>query len=368
MKTPEALIQPDALKITSIETAETIPAAWYTSDQVWETEKTALLDPFWQYVMPAEWVNDPGDQVPVQVAGQPIVVVRDKQGELQAFYNVCRHRGGPLACKREQGSMLKCKYHGWTYRLDGMLRGVPQFQKTDLFNKEDYGLISVSVREWQGLVFVRLAEEGPSLEEMLRGMEDRIRPNDLSTKQYYKRISYDIACNWKVYVDNYLEGYHVPIVHPELAKLLDYKHYVTETEEYYSLQYSPFQEGENIYSDDSGEAFYYYVFPNYMLNILPGRLQMNIVEPVDVSHCRVHFDYYYDDVDSPDREKAIAEDIAYSEQIQQEDIEICEYVQRGLESDGYDKGRYSTKREQGVYHFHNLIRKQFAWYLDQEPG
>ncbi|MGM0586966.1 MAG: aromatic ring-hydroxylating oxygenase subunit alpha [Bacteroidota bacterium] len=363
MEHSESPIYPDDLKITSIETAETIPSAWYTSHQIWETEKTALLDPFWQYVMPAEWVSEPGDQVPVQVAGQPIVVVRDKQGQLQAFYNVCRHRGGPLACKREQGSMLQCKYHGWTYRLDGMLRGVPQFQKTDLFNKEDYGLIPVSVLEWQGLVFVRLVDEGPPLEQMLAGMTDRIQPNDLNTKQFYKRVTYDIACNWKVYVDNYLEGYHVPIVHPELAKLLDYKQYVTETEEYHSLQYSPFQQGKNIYSEDSGEAFYYFVFPNYMFNILPGRLQMNIVEPVDAGHCRIHFDYYYDDVDSPGREEAIQEDLGYSEQIQQEDIEICEYVQKGLESNGYDKGRYSAKREQGVYHFHNLIRGQFKTYL-----
>jgi choline monooxygenase len=353
---------PEDLSIQPIESAETIPSAWYTDPSIWEIEKTTLLDPFWQYVLPAEDLDEPGTQIPVQVGGQPLVIVRDAEGELRAFYNVCRHRGGPLVCDRNRGSMLKCKYHGWTYRLDGMLRGVPQFQKTDLFNKEDYGLISVPVREWKGLVFVRLSEQGPKLEQMLENMVDRIQPNQLETKQFYKRISYDISCNWKVYVDNYLEGYHVPIVHPELAKLLDYRQYVTETASYHSLQHSPFQQGENIYGDETGEAFYYFVFPNYMFNILPGRLQMNIVEPVDQRHCRVHFDYYYDDLESPGRKEAIAEDIAYSEQIQQEDIEICEYVQRGLESNGYDKGRYSAKREQGVYHFHNVIRRQFSQY------
>lgn len=255
--------------------------------------------------------------------------------------------------------MLQCQYHGWTYLLDGSLRGVPEFDRVELFDKKDYGLVPVQIDIWEDMIFINLSENPMPVASTFEGIPERIAPISLRSKKFYKRVTYDVKCNWKVYVDNYLEGYHLPYVHPELCNLLDYQKYVTETFEQYSLQHSPFTAQDNLYNTTAGEAYYYFVFPNFMLNILPGRLQTNLVQPVAHDRTRVIFDYFYDDIESAQALKMMAEDIAYSHRIQIEDIEICEHVQKGLASKAYDRGRFSVKCEQGVYHFQQLLKQAY---------
>src|SRR5688572_3226275 len=149
-------ITSDALSITPLARAETIPSAWYVDPRFHELDREAVFASSWQLVAHAGQLRNPGDHVIAMVAVNPIIVVRGKDGELRAFYNVCRHRGGPLAVKDGRADMLQCKYHGWTYQLDGMLRGVPHFNRTELFDKKDYGLIPVRHAEWEGFVFVTL--------------------------------------------------------------------------------------------------------------------------------------------------------------------------------------------------------------------
>ncbi len=170
--------------------------------------------------------------------------------------------------------------------------------------------------------------------------------------EFVRSDAYDIACNWKVYVDNFLEGYHLPYVHPGLSKVLDYRVYSTELFPWQSLQHSPLKANDGIYGD--GEAFYYFVYPNVMLNIMPGRLQVNRVLPAGPDRCRVEFDYYYAP-DSAARAR-IGRDREFSDEIQQEDIAICEAVQRGLASGHYEPGRLCPRRESGLWHFQNLLR------------
>ncbi|HWP81191.1 MAG TPA: aromatic ring-hydroxylating dioxygenase subunit alpha [Bacteroidota bacterium] len=346
------------LSLAPLEQAETIPSTWYTDPRFHEIDLRFVLGKTWQGVGHVSKLQNPGDQIVGEAAGNPILVVRGDDHRLRAFFNVCRHRGGPLAIEDCNSKVLQCHYHGWTYLLDGSLRGTPKFNRVELFDKKDFGLVPIRLEEWEGLVFVDLSGTATSLNSILKDIPARITPFDLKTKTFFRRVTYDIRCNWKVYIDNYLEGYHLPYVHPELAKLLDYNHYVTETSNFYSLQYSPFTEGENFYSADHGRAFYYFVFPNFMLNILPGRLQTNLVLPVDHNHTRVIFDYCYDDISSPKALRMIEQDIEYSHKIQLEDIEICERVQKGLESIAYHKGRFSPETELGVYHFQSLL-KQF---------
>ena len=346
-----------------IERAETIPASWYTHPSILEIDREIIFAQTWQYVGSISQIENVGDFLTTTVARNPIIVLRDKENILRALYNVCRHRGGPLELE-EHGNckMLQCKYHGWTYQLDGSLRGVPKFDRAELFDKKDYGLLPISVDVWENLLFVNLQNNAP-LNVLLNGITQRISPISLSTKKFFKRVVYEVNCNWKVYVDNYLEGYHVPIVHPELCNLLDYQNYITETYEHYSLQYSPFTQQENLYGAQNGEAYYYFIFPNFMLNILPGRLQTNLVVPIAHNKTNVIFDYYYDDISSPSVKKIIEDDIAYADNVQQEDREICEYVQRGLESKAYNKGRFSVEMEQGVYHFQSLLKKFYENFL-----
>ncbi|TLY29387.1 MAG: aromatic ring-hydroxylating dioxygenase subunit alpha [Ignavibacteria bacterium] len=384
------------LTIDPLERSETIPSAWYTDPRFFEIDKQSIFAKTWQLIGHSGRLQKPGDFLIGTVAGNPVILVHGKDGSIRGFYNVCRHRGGPISI--EEGgncNALQCKYHGWTYTLEGMLRGVPQFDRVELFDRKDYGLIPVPLDSWEGLYFVNLSGERSDdrgdLRTLLGGISERIRPVEPGAKHFYKRINYELNCNWKVYVDNYLEGYHLPYVHPELCNLLDYQSYVTETFGYYSLQHSPLT-GKSIYgsmkhptgssptqsepsgpsatgsstgdpssgTSDDGQAFYYFIFPNIMLNILPGRLQTNVVVPLAHDRTKVIFDYYYDDVDSPLARRSIEEDISYSDRIQLEDAEICEHVQRGLESVAYDRGRFSVEMEKGVYHFQCLLKDAYG--------
>lgn len=345
------------LDVLPLERAHTIPSRWYAGPEFHEFEQRIIFSSSWQYAGHASKLLTAGDQVVTTVGGNPVLAVRGDDQVLRAFYNVCRHRGGPLAIEDCSTKVLQCKYHGWTYRLDGSLRGTPRFDRTELFEKREYGLIPVNIGEWENLVFISLSE-GISLDTLFAGIAERIKPISLQSKHFFKRVSYDVQCNWKVYVDNFLEGYHLPYVHPELCTLLDYQRYETETFEYYSLQHSPLQGKDRVYRGD-GPAYYFFVWPNFMMNILPGRLQTNLVLPLNHNSCLVHFDYYYDDCASENGKAVAEEDLRSSDKIQQEDIEICELVQRGLESRAYDKGRFSPDCEQGVYHFQSLLKRAY---------
>jgi choline monooxygenase len=352
-------LDPADLDSVPVERSETIPSAWYTDPRFHELDRQAVFGRTWQYVADLPRLSSPGDVVVTHVAGEPIIVVRDKAGTLHAFFNVCRHRGGPLALKDEQCDMLSCKYHGWTYRLDGMLRGVPHFNHVELFDKKDYGLTPVPFTLWEGLVFVHLGERPTPIEAAFTGIRERVAPTRLGALQFVRQVDYEVRCNWKVYVDNFLEGYHVPYVHPELCTLYDYQHYVTEVHDRYSVQVGPLTGERNVYTAGGGEALYYYVFPNLMLNVVPGRLQLNLVVPTAPDRCRVLFRYYYDAPDAPGAAARIEADVTFSDQVQQEDAEICERVQQGLGSRAYDRGRFSVRFEEGVYHFQQLLKQAY---------
>jgi choline monooxygenase len=352
------------LEVSPLERAETIPSTWYSDPAFHRLDLDAVIARSWQVVGDLGQLANPGDCIVGDVAGEPVIVVRDKDGEIHSFYNVCRHRGGPLAVKDGNVSMLKCLYHGWTYRLDGMLRGVPHWDRVELFDKKDYGLVPVRHAVWEGQIFVSLDPAQP-IESSFAGIRERVAPMQLASLKFARRADYDVRCNWKVYVDNFLEGYHVPHVHPELVKLYDFQSYRTDVFPTYSLQHSPLSADENIYSNGTGEALYYQVFPNYMLNILPNRLQTNVVVPVAPDRCKVIFRYYYADVASAGARRKIEEDLAYSDKVQQEDIEICERVQQGLQSRAYDRGRFSVQFENAVYHFQKLLKESYRAWKDR---
>lgn len=359
----------EALAVEPIERAFTIPAAWYTSPAMAAFEQAAVFGQAWHYAGHGGRLGRPGAFLTADVGGHSLVIVRGEDGEVRAFYNVCRHRGGPLATTPcGHARLLQCRYHGWTYRLDGSLRGVPRFDRSELFDKRDYGLVPVAVDVWQNLVFVHLGQPAEPLAAVLAGIAERIAPLHLGGLHFAQRVDYDVACNWKVYVDNYLEGYHLPLVHPELCRVLDYRAYATETFGHYSLQHSPLREAEAVYGTSDGAAYYYFVFPNLMLNILPGRLQTNVVLPLGPDRCRVVFEYYFDDVASPAARQRIADDVAFSDRVQQEDVAICEHVQRGLHSPAYDQGRFSPEAEQGVYHFQGLLKEAYARAAQSSKG
>ena len=345
----------DAIK--ELELSSALPANHYLGNDMLAMEQRAVFARSWQLVAHGQQLAEPGDHVVEKIGDAPVILVRGQDGVLRAFPNVCRHRAGPLAlCNGKGARALHCQYHGWTYTLQGQLRSAPEMQDAMDFKVEDIRLASLRVHEWQGLVFVALDGSVPPFEEVYAGITTRIAPIDLSEMRHLRRDAYDIDCNWKVYVDNFLEGYHLPHVHPGLSKLLDYRAYDTELFPWHSLQSSPLRGANDAYGE--GQAFYYHVYPNVMLNIMPGRLQTNRVMPLGPHRCRVEFDYYY--AQDALAESRIAADQSFSDEVQVEDIAICEAVQRGLASGFYESGRLCPKRESGVWHFQNLLRAAYA--------
>ena len=339
-------------------TATALPARFYSGEAAAVLDQSAVFNRYWQYICHSSQVADEGDYV-VSVLGQlPIIVIRTAEG-LCGYHNVCRHRAGPIAqCSGKGAKQLRCRYHGWTYNLDGSLRTATEMKDVVDFDISQIRLPSLQVREFEGLVFAAV-EDAPDFAEYVQGIAERLAHSGykLAALHFHQHLSYDIDCNWKTYVDNYLEGYHVPHVHPELNKLLDYRSYVTTTNQWHSMQFSPLESGDDLYG--SGDALYYFMYPNTMLNILPGRLQTNRVLPLPNNRCRVEFDFFYTaSLGEKDNARRIR-DLEFSDVVQDEDIQICTDVQKGLNSGSYVAGRLNPLRENALHHFQELLRADY---------
>jgi len=340
--------------------ASTIPAAWYVDPRIAELERLSVFSNTWQLVARTDQVQAPGQFVATAVAGEPVVVVRGNDGVLRAFYNVCRHHAAAVVTEPcGQAPLLHCPYHGWNYGLDGSLKGMPEFEGVENFDRAQNGLVPIRVETWECFVFINLDHQAAPLTEFLGGLVQRIAPLGISKLHYFDRRTYNIHCNWKVFVDNYLDGgYHVPHLHKGLSSVLDYKQYTIENEDRYCLQSSPMVAS----SDDAStgatrkgdRAWYFWQHPNLMINCYAGYMDTNLVIPVDVDHCHVIFDFYFADVSTASREYN-EQSVNVGNRVQEEDLGICEDVQRGLKSRAYRAGRLSVRREAGEQLFHRLL-------------
>jgi choline monooxygenase len=343
--------------------ARTIPATWYLEPEIHALEQRAVFGDCWHPAGRLDQITEPGSFVTAQAGAEPVLVVRGEDGVLRGFFNVCRHRASPVATAPcGKASRLRCRYHGWTYDLAGNLRGVPEFDGVEDFRREDNGLFPLAVDSWGPYAWVYPGKPTVPLAEALHPLPERVPAAQLAPLRWVDRREYDVACNWKVYVDNFLDGgYHVNTVHPGLAGVLDYVHYRTEVFANSSVQSSPMRPSDNasVTAVRSGRlAQYWWVFPNFMLNLYEGVMDTNLVLPLAPDRCRVIFDYFFADTEGPQAQKYIQESIAVAHQVQLEDVGICEEVQRGLSSHVYQTGRFSVRREAAGYHFHQLLARR----------
>lgn len=340
--------------------ARALPARWYTDAGVPALERDAVFRSGWQCIAHVSQLAAPGDHVVAELGGLPVIAVRGRAGDgapggIRVLHNVCRHRAGPLArCDGRGAARLRCLYHGWSYDLDGHLLSAPEMDGAEGFDPASVALPACESRTWQGLVFASV-QPALAFEALVEGIGERIGAQALDGYQLQQRVAYEIDCDWKVYVDNYLEGYHVPHVHPALNRMLDYRSYRTELARWHNLQWSPLESVDTLYGN--GDALYYWLWPNTMLNILPGRLQVNRVLPLAPGRCRVDFDFFYPA--DPGGQARRDADRDFSDAVQREDLLICEDVQRGLASGSYLAGRINPLRESGVHHFHELLRAAY---------
>lgn len=349
--------------------ADTLPSRWYIDPAFLELEKEKVFWKTWQPVGRTEMVQRPGDFFACEIAGEPLVITRNTDGILHAFSNVCRHRAGPVAAGRGNRRSLQCHYHGWTYGLDGSLLTQPEFDGVRNWIKEEICLPSFAVETWGPFVFVNLAEKPHEMFEIMGAIPAEVQSMnvDMDNMRLIERRDYIVQCNWKVYIDNYLEGYHIPIAHPGLFRELDYENYRVENFHYYSSAHAPIRDlkpgdiqGRDrryVRTQEESRALYYWMFPNWMINIYPDNLSINIVLPIDHEKTLTIFEWYFNEPGSGEGWESMQQTIGFSDQIQKEDIEICEAVQRGLRSKTYSRGRLSVKRENGVHHFHQLLHE-----------
>ncbi|HYR74456.1 MAG TPA: SRPBCC family protein [Pyrinomonadaceae bacterium] len=356
--------------------ASTIPSAWYTDQRIFDLEKQTVFSRSWHVVARVDQLRAPGNYVTTEMAGEPIVVVRGNDKVVRGFFNVCRHHAAAVMTEPEgHANQMRCPYHGWTYSLEGELKGTPDFTDVCNFDRSRNGLVPVEIAEWESWLFARLASEqqpplanpNASLAEFL-GLEfvGQIQTLGLTGLQWMERRRYILNCNWKVFVDNYLDGgYHVPHLHKGLDSVLDYSNYTIENGAHFCLQSSPMVSGDDdiqVGAVRSGQrALYYWLYPNFMINWYEGVLDTNLVRPLAIDRTEVIFDFYFADVSDAARERNLAS-IEVGDRIQQEDLDICESVQRGLRSRAYTAGRLSVRREAGEHLFHRLL------YADLRAG
>ena len=366
-----------------IECAQTLASRFYTDAHILEIEREEIFRRTWQLVGTLDQpcgevltgegtpqsttvkrtISDPESYFTADVAGEPVIVVRDRAGTLRAFSNVCRHRAGPIALGSGCKNVLRCQYHGWTYTLDGRLIGTPDVEGVEFFDRSTMGMVPLRLETWEKFIFVNFDQNAEPLSVYLGKIPEQARGFRFAGLQLAERRDYLINCNWKVYVDNYLEGYHIPIAHPGLMREIDYAQYRTETFRYYSQQFAPIRAmkkddaEERFYAPGTAlqEALYFWIFPNLMLNIYPDNISTNVIVPLSVDKTLTIFEWFFHDVDQERTKERIAKAINFSDEVQQEDIVLCENVQCGLRSSRYDRGRYSVKRENGVHHFHMLL-------------
>lgn len=356
---PKLQIRPEL----DIARAFTLPAPLYFSPETLDEEKARIFATTWQVIGHAHQAAGPGDFFTFDLMGEPLLIARGEDGILRGFYNVCRHRAGNPAWGCGNRKLFRCGYHGWTYRLDGALVATPEFEGVEDFNRLESGLTPVRLEEWFNLIFVNLDSNAVPLRQALGEMPTQAERFDFRSMKFSARRIYEMNCNWKTYIDNYLEGYHLPSVHPALNREISYNDYAVEPHPQYVRQWSPIRGAQAgdvtprryTVSGEDLSADYFWVFPNWMLNCYPDNISLNIILPLGPERTLAIFEWYLPekDLDSEAAGKALA----FSDEIQAEDIRICEIVQKNLHSRSYVSGRYSVKQEKGVYAFHRMYRE-----------
>jgi choline monooxygenase len=338
-----------------ISRARTLPAAFYRDPATFERVRERVLARSWQMVDGAERVARAGAVLPFAFLPgcieEPLLLARDAVGEVRALSNVCTHRGNLLCTQEDVVQSLRCRYHGRRFGLDGRFLSMPEFEGVRDFPSPADDLPRVKLERFGPLHFVALEPAFPFESSIAPVRErtsslriDRLAPDPAASREY------EIAANWALYCDNYLEGFHVPFVHAALAQAIDYSSYRTELFPWSSVQIAQAVDREDGFEGSNVAAYYFFLFPNTMLNFYPWGLSVNVVVPLAVDRTRIAYRTWILDASKRSRGAGAALDT-----VEHEDDAIVEQVQRGIRSRLYDRGRYSPSREKGVHHFHRLL-------------
>ncbi len=341
------------------------PYTWYIDQETQDDEKEAIFQSSWICVGRSDQLEKPGDYFTGDIMGNPYVVLLDENKKLRAFHNVCRHLGHEVASEHGNSCELTCSYHGWTYKLDGSIKAMPHMGAF-CFDVKRVGLKKMSVAQWGPFIFVDMDGSWTEDDKDIRNLNEDFDPvfkvleeMGMSHMKHVERRVYDIKCNWKVFVDNGLDGgYHVAYAHERLAEGLEFEGYQTHIKPRCSYQVCDTNKMDSRLGD---KVIYAWLFPNLFINRYGRCMDTNIVMPVTPNSCRVYIDWYfdYDNLEDWTTQKKFKRAIGDSHVVQKEDIAVCESVQRGMNSMSFEHGHYSVKLEAAVHAFHILLWKEF---------
>jgi Rieske 2Fe-2S family protein len=356
----------------------TLPGRYFYDEAIFAAEQERLFACMWVCVGRADAIPAAGDYFLADVGGESIVVLRGKDGTIRAFLNVCRHRGARLctAASGQVGGAIQCRYHAWSYGLDGRLIGAPNLSKDERFERDAFGLLPVHLTVWEGLVWVNLSEEPEPLAAQLAppirnrfGDEDTLSRWRMGELRVGRSITYEVAANWKLIVENFMECYHCGPVHPELVRLLP------EFRRGTSYQGLPGQ-GTDFAADIAGftlsgnrqrsrlpgllpqddrRYFAFVLWPNVFVNLVPDHVILHTLQPIAVDRSRVVCDWLFaaDEVARPDFDPSDAVDIF--DVTNQQDWEVCELTQLGMRSRAYAHGGVYVTNEHHITVFRDLV-------------
>lgn len=346
-----------------IRTARTLPAEFYRSPEIFQAARESVFATSWQFISDTDRLKVPGTALPFTALegylNEPLLLTRDNDDRVHCMSNVCTHRGNLLVEGECHVQQFRCRYHGRRFGLDGRFVSTPGFEDAVDFPSAEDNLPKVPIETWSKFIFSSI-NPAYELDELIGDMKRRLGWLPLEEYMYDANRSRDyiVKANWALYVDNYLEGFHVPYVHPDLAVLLDTRQYRTEVHKYGSLQIGVAAKPENAFvlpqsSPDYGQqiaAYYYWLFPNTMFNVYPWGISLNVIVPIAPDRTRVKFfTYVYDE------SRMGSYSTSDIDKTEREDEDIVEHVQRGIQSRFYNTGRYSPQWEAGVHHFHSLL-------------
>jgi Rieske 2Fe-2S family protein len=342
--------------------ARTMPGERYTSPAILKEETEQIFARHWNCVGRSSALASPGDYIVREIAGESLIILRDRGGELRAFFNICRHRGTRL-CQQASGQFsetIQCPYHAWTYTIDGRLIGAPHMQDAEGFDKADFPLHSAALAEWEGFVFVNIARDPEPFAQWFAPMLRRLERYNISGLKVGHRVSYDVKANWKLVFQNYSECLHCPTIHPELSTVLPYQSGANDLIE------GPFLGGymeirapnesatlsgracgrlvnPGLGEDDRHRAFYYTLMPNLMLSIHPDYVNYYLLTPVAADRTLVESEWMFHPSNEGDAQFNPQDAIAFWDVTNRQDWDICERSQLGISSRRYEPGPYSPR-------------------------
>lgn len=374
------LMPGDAPFRTNPSNSYTLPARFYHDPDIWEHEKAAIFARSWNYAGHVSQLAEPGCFITVRIHEQNIFVARTRQGDLKAFYNVCPHRGHELVSGTGRKNVITCPYHAWAFDFDGTLKSARNTETVEGFDKANFSLKEVRVELFCGLVMVNLDPDAIPFAEQMGDLEKEIRAfvPSVDELQMAQRDTYEVDANWKVLVDNFLECYHCHTAHKDFVDLVDMDSYRTITNGLYSSQLAgkPKSLSNRAFAFTPGDVDFgyagWFVWPNFTIWAYPGEANLSVLQmnPTGPEHCTEFQDWFVKDGVVTDQ---LRDAINYQiDVLQPEDISLCQSVQKGLKSSGYNQGRFivdagkTELSEHAVHHFQNLVAEALGAKLDPD--